>query len=86
MYSTYNEGKSVIAKRFKNILKAKTYKKWQLIIKNLDEKIQINRKAPKFKVNDRVRITKSKNIFRKLYTENWSNEIFIINSASKNNP
>ena len=37
-------------------------------------------------MNDRVRITKSKNIFRKLYTENWSNEIFIINSASKNNP
>ena len=56
------------------------------MIKNLNEKIQINRKAPKFKVNDRVRITKSKNIFRKLYTENWSNEIFIINSASKNNP
>ena len=29
----------------------------------LTEKIEANYKAPKFKVNDRVRITKSKNIF-----------------------
>ena len=29
------------------------------------EKIEINPKVPKFKVNDRVRITKSKNIFSK---------------------
>ena len=32
MYSTHNEGKSVIAKRFIKILKAKIYKKWQLVI------------------------------------------------------
>ena len=31
----------------------------------LNEKIETNPKAPKFKVNDRVRITKYKNIFRK---------------------
>ena len=35
------------------------------------EKIEANHKAPKFKVNDRARITKYKNIFRKGYTENW---------------
>ena len=29
-------------------------------------------KAPKLKVNDRVRITKYKNIFSKGCTENWS--------------
>ena len=40
----------------------------------------------KFKVNDRVRITKYKNIFSKGYTENWSREIFIINSVLKTNP
>ena len=44
----------------------------------------MNPKAPKFKVNDRVRITK--NIFSKGYTENWSRKIFIIDSILKTNP
>ena len=35
------------------------------------EKIETNSKAPKFKINDRVRITKYKNIFSKGYTEDW---------------
>ena len=34
------------------------------------ENIEINTKVPKLKVNDRVRITKYKNIFSKGYTEN----------------
>ena len=38
----------------------------------LNEKIETNSKARKFKVNDRVRTTKYKNIFSKGYTENWS--------------
>ena len=50
------------------------------------EKIEKNPKAHKFKVNDRVRITKYKNIFTKGYTENWSREIFIIDSVLKTNP
>ena len=45
------------------------------------ENIESNPKVPKFKVNDRVRITKYKSIFRKGYTENWSREIFIIDSV-----
>ena len=44
----------------------------------------MNPKAPKFKVNDRVRIPK--NIFSKGYTENWSRKIFIIDSILKTNP
>ena len=35
MCSTNNEGKSVIAERFIKTLKAKIYKKWQLVIANL---------------------------------------------------
>ena len=50
------------------------------------EKIETNSKAPKFKINDRVRITKYKNIFRKGCIANWSIKIFIINSALKTNP
>ena len=49
-------------------------------------KIETNHKAHKFKVNDRVRITKYKNIFSKGYTENWTREIFDIDSVLKTNP
>ena len=45
----------------------------------------MNHKALKFKLNDRVRITKYKNIFSKGCTENWSRETFIIDSALKTN-
>ena len=37
-----------------------------------------NDKDPKFKVGDRVRISKYKNIFAKGYTPNWSEEVFVI--------
>ena len=36
----------------------------------LTEKIEMNPKDPKFKINGRVRVTKYKNIFTKGYTEN----------------
>ena len=58
----------------------------------LTEKIETNApkflkfKASKFKVNDRVRTAEYKNIFSKGYTENWSREIFIIDSVVKTNP
>ena len=50
------------------------------------ENIEINPKAPKLKVNERVKITKYKSIFSKGYTQNWSREIFIIDSVLKTNP
>ena len=52
----------------------------------LTDKIETNPKAPKFKVNDRVRITKNKNTFSKGYTENLSREIFIISPILKTSP
>ena len=39
---------------------------------------KLNDKDPKFKVGDRVRISKYKNIFAKGYTTNSSEEVFII--------
>ena len=50
------------------------------------EKIETNPKPPIFKVNDRVRITKYKNIFSKGYTKTWSREIFVIDSVFKSSP
>ena len=47
----------------------------------LIEEIEKNAKAPKFKVGDRVRIIKYKNLFSKGYTKNWSREILVLHSA-----
>ena len=42
-----------------------------------------NKKDPKFKVGDHVRISKYKNIFAKGYAPNWSEEVFVV-SGIKN--
>ena len=44
---------------------------------------QTNSISPKFKVGYRITITKYKNIFSKVYTENWSKEMFVIDSMLK---
>ena len=106
MYSTYNEGKSVVAERFIRTLKNKIFKHMTAISKNiyfdaLDNIVNTynntvhkpidvtsdsfaeynedsNKKNPKFKVGDYVRISKYKNIFAKRHAPNWSEEVFII--------
>ena len=52
----------------------------------LTEETGVNPKLSKFKVFDRVMITKYKNIFSKAYTENWSKEMFVIYCVLKANP
>ena len=118
MYSTYNEGKSVVAERFIRTLKNKLYKHMTATGKNvyydvLDDVVneynntkhntikmkpidvrnnkrvyidEHNEKDSRFKVGDRVRISKFKNIFAKGYTPNWSTEIFIINRINDRVP
>jgi len=39
-----------------------------------------------FQVNDKVRISKYKNIFEKGYLQNWSDEIFVIALRHESNP
>ena len=41
-----------------------------------------NKKDPKFKVGNHIRISKYKNIFAKGYTRNWLEEVFVVNNAS----
>ena len=114
MYSTYNEGKSILAERFIRTLKNKLYKymtatgkkvyydvlddvvnkynntkdstiKMKLIDVKNNKRVYIdehNEKDSRFKVVDRVRIYKFKNIFSKGYTPNWSTEIFIIDKIN----
>ena len=45
-----------------------------------------NEKDIRFKVGDRVRISKFKNIFAKGYAPNWSREIFIVNKINDTVP
>ena len=100
MYSTYNEGKSVVAERFIRTLKNKLYKHMTASGKNvyydvLDDVVnkydntkhntikmkpkdvgnnkrvyidEHNEKDGRFKVGDRVRTAKLKNVFAKGYT------------------
>ena len=103
IYSTYNEGKSVVAERFIRALKNKLYKHMTATDKNIyydvlddivneynntkhntikmkpkdvgdNNKIvyidEHNEKRSKFKVGDRVRKSKFRNIFAKGYTPN----------------
>ena len=43
-------------------------------------------KKPKFKVGDRVRISKKKSTFEKGYTTRWTREIFVIEQVLNTNP
>ena len=99
MYSTFNEGKSVVVERFIRTLKNKLYKHMTAINKNVLDDLaheynntkhntikmkpkdakndnnrvyidEYNKKSARFNVNDRVRISKFKNIFAKGYTPN----------------
>ena len=45
-----------------------------------------NKKDPKFKVGDQVRISKYKNIFAKGYAPIWSEEIFVIKKVTNTVP
>ena len=119
MYSTYNEGISVVAERLIRTLKNKLYKhmtatgknvyydvldyvvskynntKHSTIkmktkgVKNDNKRVYIdehNEKRSRFKVGDRVRISKFKNIFAKGYAPNWSREMFIVNKTNDTVP
>ena len=119
MYSTYNEGKSIVAERFIRTLKNKNFKHMTAISANiyfdaLDDivnkynntvhrKIKMkpiditsdayvednedsNKKDPKFKVGDHVRISNHKNVFAKGYAPNWSEEIFSVSKIKNTVP
>ena len=47
---------------------------------------ETNDKDPKFKLGDRVRISKYKIIFAKGYTPSWSEEIFVIKKVKNTVP
>ena len=118
LYSTHNEGKSVVAERFIRTLKSKIYKYVTSISKHvyidkLDDIVdeyntyhttikmkpidvkdntyinadkEINNKDPKFKVGDRVRISKYTNIFAKEYMPNRNEEVFVIKKVKNTVP
>ena len=53
---------------------------------NGEYNVDSNEKDSKFKVVDHVRISKYENIFAKEYTQNWSEEVFVINKIKKTIP
>ena len=89
VYSTCNEGKSVLAERFIRTLKNKIFKHMAADVTS-DSYAEYNEDPnvtkPKFKVGDRVRISKYKNIFAKGYTQNWSEEVFVVSKIKNTVP
>ena len=47
---------------------------------------EVNDSDPKSKVGDHVRISKYQNIFAKVYTPNWSEEVFVIKKIKNTVP
>ena len=71
-----------------NNTKHSTIKMIPIDVKN-NKRVYINEhneKDSKFKVGDRVRTSRYKNIFPKVYAPNWSSEIFIINKINDTVP
>ena len=71
-----------------NAFKHSTIKLKPIDVKN-NKKVYIdehNEKDSRFKVGDRVRISRYKNIFAKGYTPNWSKEIFIVDKINDTVP
>ena len=54
--------------------------------KYIDFNKDINDKDLKFKVGDRVRISKYKNLFANGYTPNWSEEVFVVSKIKNTVP
>ena len=45
-----------------------------------------NKKDPRFKAGDHVRLSKYKNIFAKGYSRNWSEEVFVVSKIKNTVP
>ena len=56
-----------------------------LLIVNTKDSLK-NKKQPKFKIGDYVRISKFKNVFSKGYTPNWSEDVFVVNKVQNTIP
>ena len=54
--------------------------------KYIESSKEINNKNSKFKDGDIARISKYKNIFAKGYTQNWSEEVFVIEKVKDTVP
>ena len=52
----------------------------------IDFKKEVKDKDPKFKVGVYVRISKYKNIFAKVYTPDWSEEVFVVSKIKSTVP
>ena len=52
----------------------------------IERNVNSNNKDPKFQVGHQVRISKYRYIFAKVYTPNWSKEVFVINEVKNTVP
>ena len=74
--------------RINNIEMHSTYKEGKSVVAEffIEYNVNLDKKDPKFKVGDNVRMSKYKIIFAKGYTPNWSEEVFVISKIKNTVP
>ena len=72
-----------IVKKYNNTVRSSIKMKPKDVtdIKYVEYSEETNKKSPKFKVGDNVRISRYKKIFAKGYTPNWSEEVFVVSKV-----
>ena len=85
LISSYNDTKHrTIGMKPKTVTEHNEKKLLFSVYKNYNVKQAV--KKPKFKVGDKVRISKFKHVFEKGYTPNWTTEIFTVNRIMNTEP
>lgn len=84
LISDYNDSKHrTIQMKPKNV----TIENEKKLLTNIYGKRQLNHiRKIKFRIGDKVRVSKYKHVFEKGYTPNWTTEIFTINKIQHTNP
>lgn len=84
LISTYNDSKHRTIKMKPKDVTTQNEKK---LLRDVYGNFHVNRtKKIKFKVGDKVRISKYKHVFEKGYTPNWTTEIFTISEVRSTDP
>ena len=78
--NVYNDKLDDIVNKYDNTYHSKIKMKSADVKSNtyIDSSKNINDKSPEFEIGDMVKISKCQNTFAKIYTSNWSEEIFVI--------
>lgn len=87
LVKAYNNAKHrTIGMKPKEVTAANVETLMQRFSHDLRRRRRRRRKIPRFRVGDKVRVSKNKHVFEKGYTPNWTTEIFTVNRVMPTTP